>query len=139
MPQFSIGGQVIHEWNGQPPEAQKSHTTFLTKPGVVGISAVRGGIHGDPIELESVSFYSSFANLDTAAVAMRNFITGNGVTVVYAGTTITGWKYLVLDFTMTEIRKVAHFLNAELGQNYTPAWRLKAQWRLIAVPTTAIP
>lgn len=139
MPQFTIGGQTIHNWIGPPPDAQKGHTTILTKPGVTGVSAVRGGVHGDPTEFETVSFYSSLGNLDTAAIAMRNFIAGSGVTIVYAGTTITGWKYLVLDFTQIEIRKISHFLNIELSQNYTPAWRLTARWRIVAVPTTATP
>lgn len=139
MPQFTIGGQDLHLWNGPPPDAQKGHTTILTKPGVTGVSAVRGGIHGDPVEFETVSFYSSFANLDSAASAMRAFINGSGVTIVYAGTSLTAWKYLVLDFTPIEIRKIAHFINIELGQNYTPAWRLTARWRIVAVPTTATP
>ncbi len=121
MPQFQIGGQTIHNWIGPPPDQQKGHTTILTKPGVTGVSAVRGGIHGDPTEFETVSFYSSLANLDSAASAMRAFINGSGVTINYAGTNITGAKYLVLDFTQIEIRVISHFLNIELGQNFTPA------------------
>lgn len=130
---FSIGSYSFSNWRGSPPQLRKQHIELFAKPGCTDVGAVAAGTHGDPFEFETEEFFDTQTNQLVAATGYPALVGAAAQEVVYANVnyhTTHNHKFLVLGVDVTSLQVIPAYHGAT---SLTPAWTVKARWRLIGV------
>lgn len=130
----SIGGYTLTQWQGPPPQFPKQHVETQRKIGAVGVSAIALGVHGDPFEFTTTSYFASQADAIAAEGFYLALIGAAPVVVVYAGVNYYSsysTKYLVESVMVESLQPLARMISPT--QNLSPAWPVVARWRLVPI------